>query len=259
MYSTWVVEPLAQDLERRGITKQQYHDAIKPYTQIENLEYLPKNDRCKIFAGTDDSFIPIDMEGGTNDLVKAMDRAGLSPIYAVYEGKNHVSLLVDIIIQMQRGMDPYRLRDKINALENPGTLQNQAYMQMADRFLNYFTTDQLRDVGEIIANRNGGKGVGPYESDLVLKPYEKILSQLLRDRGILDFRRKENIDSNYEGEPVALTVLGERRGAPKNFLARRRQRQNAERNFAQIAVYLQELGRSGHLETLDAEIEAKVA
>jgi len=249
MYSTWVVEPLAQDMEKRGITKQQYFEQIRPYTQIENLEFLPKKDKCKMFAGTSDSFIPIDMEGGTNDLVKAMDKAGLSPMYTVFEGRDHVSLMADIIFQMQRGMNPYRLGEKINALEIPGTLQDQTYMGMANRFLDNFTDAQLRGVGEILAGRNGDQGVGPYESNTILKPYETAMVKLLIDRGICAFTPKKSLaEGVYEGEPVELVVVGavERRGG--NFITRRRERILSDRNFAQIAAYLQELGRSEDLD-----------
>ena len=260
MYSTWVVEPLAQDLEKRGITKEQYFELIRQYTQIENLEYLPKGEKCLMFAGTHDSFIPIDMEGGTNDLVKAMDKAGLSPIYTVYEGKDHASLLAKIIIQMQRGENPYRLGEKINAWENPGTLQDQTYMGMADRFLNNFSDEQLRGVGEILAGRNGKKGVGPYESQTTLKPYERAVVKLLIARGICAFQTKTSIaQGEWRGEPVVLTVIGKNEASEKGFLARRKERILNDRNLAQVAVYLQELGRSEDIGAFDSKLGSKVA
>ncbi|MCR4325981.1 MAG: hypothetical protein NUV59_04265 [Patescibacteria group bacterium] len=246
MFSTWVVEYLAQYLERTGMTKYEYHKLIAEFTQINNLEYLPVGDKHKVYAGVNDGFVPIDMEGGTNDLIKAADAAGKSPTYVVYENRDHVSIMMDIIVAMQRGLDPYYLKQKINAWENPGTLQDTTYMGLANEFLSNFTDEQMRGVADVLAERNGEKGVGPSEADELLRPHERAVVKLLMDRGLCAFEtRSASATGGYQGEPVILTVTGRRdKEGSSNFMERREEKRAKLRDFAQISAYMLALGRS---------------
>ncbi|MDP2648298.1 MAG: hypothetical protein Q8P19_00135 [bacterium] len=246
MFSTWVVEYLAQYLERANITKEAYHKAIAEFTQINNLEYLPVGDKHKVYAGVNDSFIPIDMEGGTNDLIKAADAAGKSPTYVVYENRDHVSTMMDIIVAMQRGLDPYYLKQKINAWENPATMHDTTYMGLANEFLSNFTDENLRGVADVFADRNGEKGVGPNEADTLLKPHERAIVKLLMDRGLCAFEtRAATATGGYPGEPVILTVIGgQDTDEPSSSREEREAKRTKLRDFAQISAYMLALGRS---------------
>jgi hypothetical protein len=107
IFSTWVTKELATDLERRGITKEIYDQAIRPYTQRENLKHLPSGGRLVVHAGTADSFIPIDKAFGTNDLVERLRGAGKNPTYIVHRGKNHVTLALTLMLAEKSGCDPH--------------------------------------------------------------------------------------------------------------------------------------------------------
>jgi hypothetical protein len=107
IFSTWVTESLAADLERRGITKEIYDQAIRPYTQRANIDHLPSGSNLVIHAGTADSFIPIDRECGTNDLVERLKKAGKNPTYILHADKNHVTLALTLAVAAKCGFDPH--------------------------------------------------------------------------------------------------------------------------------------------------------
>jgi len=107
IFATWVAQTLARDLEKRGISCELYDQAIRSYTQRENLEHLPSGEQLVIHAGSADSFIPLDRPSGTDDLVDDLRRLGKNPTYIVHPNKNHISLALEIIIAEKCGRNPH--------------------------------------------------------------------------------------------------------------------------------------------------------
>ncbi len=108
IFSTWVAADLVADLKRRGITVEDYDRAIYEFTQKANMEYLPSGKNLVIHAGTADSFIPFDMDHGTNDIVERLKAAGKNPTYVLHQGGSHVSLALSLMLREKIGCDPHR-------------------------------------------------------------------------------------------------------------------------------------------------------
>lgn len=109
IFSTWVTDELATALEGAGVTKEVYDRAIAATTQKNNLDHLPSGRDLMIYAGTRDTYIPIDAAGGTNDLVKRLADRGNEPTYLVRKGLDHVTLAFTLIVNQWLGLNPYRL------------------------------------------------------------------------------------------------------------------------------------------------------
>lgn len=107
IYSTWVTTSLVRELKKHGITKEIYDQAIFSLTQRANIRHLPSGKNLIVHAGTADTFIPMDMPGGTNDLIKQLRASGKEPTYIVHDGKDHATLLLKFLTAVWRGIDPY--------------------------------------------------------------------------------------------------------------------------------------------------------
>jgi hypothetical protein len=111
IFSTWVTDELARHLEKQGFSRNNYDAQIGLYTQKANIDFLPSGENLVIHAGLRDTFIPVDMEGGTEDLVRRLRGAGKNPTYITHSCKDHVTLPLSIIIAASLGRDPYGLRE----------------------------------------------------------------------------------------------------------------------------------------------------
>ena len=109
IFSTWVTDSLATELEASGVTKEKYDAAIAHVTQKNNIEFLPTGRDLVVHAGTADTYIPIGAHGGTNDLVSRLIRRNKSPAYVIHQGLNHVTLPMKLIMLQKLGRNPYLL------------------------------------------------------------------------------------------------------------------------------------------------------
>ena len=107
IFSTWVTTALATQLQAKGICKEKYDDTISEVTQKNNLDYLPQGRDLVIHAGTNDTFIPIDAPGGTNDLVSRLRAKAKNPTYVIHSRLDHVTLPIKLIALQSFGRNPY--------------------------------------------------------------------------------------------------------------------------------------------------------
>jgi hypothetical protein len=226
IYSTWVTEPLAQDLEARGITKELYDQAIAPYTQRENLDYLPAGRNLVIHAGTTDTFIPTDNKGGPNDLVARLEKKGKHPTYVLHEGRDHVTLPLAFILGEKFGRDPYNFRQNRDAWNNPGTFTDELFMKSVQGFLSRFTEDGLRKMAYVLAERN----TSVVRDDM--KPHEHAVAEGLVSLGVGEF--------SLDGQLIAI----EKDKRENDILGDPKKRKVVEENLQRAIDFVKDIGTS---------------
>ncbi|HEY4526316.1 MAG TPA: 1-acyl-sn-glycerol-3-phosphate acyltransferase [Candidatus Paceibacterota bacterium] len=232
IYRTPVTKALARSLYERGIGMKEYDRKIAPYTQRENIEWMPGGRNLVIHAGDRDTFIPKSAPGGTDDLVERLRAAGKNPTYVVHKGVDHITLPLSLIMQQNWGMDPYRLANPRSVWDDETSLRDEKLLsRVDDEILSRFTEQQLEAMQYVLTYKDN------YH---YLSRYEEAIDAAIRQSGVYPLFRMPPL-----GLPKPIMPST---GAP----ARGRMRREGARNVREAVRALKAMDKDEHLSTPEA-------
>ena len=232
LFRTYATKELAKSYLDRGITVEEFHDAIKPYTQMHNIKALPAGRNLLVHAGTDDHVVEMDMAHGTNEFVRRLQRAGKDPVYTVHQNRNHASLVLSLMAQERLGLDPFGLRTPQSVWEQDSTLQDPVLMAKVKDELGRFKRDELQDIAEYLTMRSGN-GIAESEMRSMFSGIERAIVRSLIELDVCRF-----VSSPDAQTPGILTSTEERNIPSFN---RMRRRFKAVDNLSRVSKTLQKL------------------